>query len=77
MSYPLISNNRFAVISLMDLSLSLFTEFDASFSLERSQGDMLKFDTSSRISIPLISYALDVDALRNDCLNCLNMKWNY
>ena len=61
----------------MDLSLALFTEFDASFSLERSQWDMLKFDTSSRISIPLIYYALDVDALRNDCLNSLNKKWNY
>ena len=61
----------------MDLSLALFTEFDASFSLERSQGDMLKFDTSSRISIPLIYYVLDVDALRNDCLNSLNKKWNY
>ena len=46
----LISNNRFGEVSLMDLLLAWFTKFITSFSLERSQEDMLKFIVEESVS---------------------------
>ena len=46
----LISNNRSGEVSLMGLSLSWFTEFNTSFSLERSQEDILKLIVKGSVS---------------------------
>ena len=46
----LISNNRFGEVSLMDLLLAWLTKFITSFSLERSQEDMLKFIVEESVS---------------------------
>ena len=45
-----ISNNLSGEVSLMDLSLALFTKFNTSFSLEGSQQDMVKFIVEESVS---------------------------
>ena len=45
-----ISNNLFGEVSLIEVSLVLFTKFNISFSLEGSQEDMLKFIAEVSVS---------------------------
>ena len=47
----LISNKQVGEISLMDLLLDWFTKFVTSFSLERSQEDILKFMLEESVSV--------------------------
>ena len=58
-----ISNNLSGEVSLMDLSLALFTKFNTSFSLEGSQEDMVKFIVEESVSGKLwleIRYLLSI-----------------